>query len=298
MPPPFQVSDPEPAPMMMGSPQQMQVSDPEPAPMIGAESLTPATPPAPMMGMPAGRETIPFAWQQSQSGALQAPSGDYRTFNEPEPGPGGMKASDLKEAMAIVQSAMRFQGARGLAEDLQRGVPLEQSLLKHGEKLFAGHETMLPGALSKAQSQITPSMSSVMGIPVLHPTTKEPIENLVAIPGKGGGMHIENLAPRGASPENQLAKEARSHEAKLITTELETLIKNMPRETSPLYAKAKAREAALRKDLKDLYGAGAGNTAATKDTHRKQGLQHLKDYPHKADAIKQRFLDTYGEQLE
>lgn len=126
-----------------------QVSDPEPAPMILPQAPLP------------GRADFPGALGGNQDAA-----GDYRSYAEPTAAPdAGMKQGDLKSAEAAVAMAMRFQGMRGFQEDVAAGMPQEQAILKHGPKMFFNTPQSYTRALKLAKPvpEFVPSVGEMEG---------------------------------------------------------------------------------------------------------------------------------------
>lgn len=200
------------------------------------------------------RMPFPGAMMQAPGGPLIAPSGDVQTFNEPQPGPGGLKAGDLKEAMLAVQSAMRFQGARGLSEDLQRGIPPDQALLRNGAKMFYNSPAAFGAAMTK------------MGIggmkgggdgpyqlrSVLAPDGQE-VEGIGLASGSGGSVHIVSTDKAAVQKAKQAAadvKAATTRSQKL----LDAAIKDRD-QTAALSPKYAAKQALVEQLQAKLAGA-------------------------------------------
>lgn len=177
---PFNVSTPDPAPMISQVPQ-FNVSDPEPAPMISQLPIPPQR-----------RDWNP------------PPEGWSRNYSEPVPTAAaatGMNAKSLKEAQEAVEMAMRFQGMRGFQDDLAKGVAPGRALLNNARNIFFNS----PAALVQAIHQSTPfAAGPVQGQHVLDPKTKKPIPGYFAVPGQGGAMNIRQVA----DPEDPAAKKA------------------------------------------------------------------------------------------
>lgn len=261
-------------------PDAMQVSDPAPAPMMGVAPF---------------RADFPGATQQQPGGgALVSPSGDVQTFNEPQPGPGGLKASDLKSAMEAVQAAMRFQGARGFSEELQRGTPPEQALLKHGDKMFYNAPAAFASALGRLKNSQADT-GPIMGVPVIDPATQQAIPGVTAVRGQGGAMH--SFVDKGNTEEKSLAREARRFKASQLKSQIkdaETALSSIPA-ASPRRAEAEATLAKLKEGADALYKPAVPES--DKAEHRKAGQELVKKHPTKAEAIRKRFKDTYNEDL-
>jgi hypothetical protein len=218
--------------------------------MIGAESLTPATPPAPMMGIARFRANFPGAYQQTSGGPLIAPSGDIQTFNEPEPMQGGMKAADLKQAMAAVQAAMRFQGARGLSEDLQRGIPPDQALLRNGSKMFYNAPQAFAATMAKmGLGNVGGTGGPLQLRPVIGPDG-QPVTGVGAASGAGGSVHIVETNKAEQQKAKQAAIDAKAAQGvmqKALAAAIKDRDNTAPK--SPQFAAKQAAVAALRAKL-------------------------------------------------
>jgi hypothetical protein len=102
-------------------------------------------------------------------GAVTNASGDPYSAAEPPPPPTPSPA-EMKQAMAGVQQAMRWQGQRGFEEALKRGVPPEQAILDWGSKMFFNDPHNYVNAMKSYRKapEFTAEIRDVDGVKLLH----------------------------------------------------------------------------------------------------------------------------------
>lgn len=152
-----------------------QVSDPEPAPMMGM------APPLP------GRADFPGA---------QPPPGWTRTYNEPQAPPMAVDPRMIKEAEGAVRSALQFQGMRGFQEAVQNGVEPQKALLQFGPRMFAGNPNAFMGSLARLSRANTGAMDTgpVQTVPALD-TAGNPIPGTHILRSQRGFHVIKEPPP-------------------------------------------------------------------------------------------------------
>jgi hypothetical protein len=206
----------------------------------------------------------------------------------------------LAEAQRAVTSALRFQGNRMFQEDVAKGMAPEQALLKNGSNIFAGDPTGLVNSVHMARmaQNRQAAMGPIRTAPVLD-EEGNPRPNMFGTMGPSGSISIHTV-PKRETEQQRLEREAADQELKAINERLAKHESDRPMNKSvPRYADWVARKAELQKERADFLGrSGAAAVSTTKAAHRAEGLKHLKANPTRADAIRKRFKDTYGEDLE
>lgn len=241
-----------------------------PMPLPGPGSAAVAAPPMPVPGGGGIQYTDPDPRQDSY--------GDPRSYAEPPPAPSAsMTPQMLKQAQDAVAAAMRFQGSRAFSEDVQAGTPPEVAILKHGPKMFfnnpAGYATALKN--SKATAQFSPEVIDVA--PGVRAVRISP-------------QHVQIL-DKGNEPgtvERQL---------QMVNLRGEHALRHsmvLPEQI----AESDKRIAGIEDKIRRTIKGPPIHKGADKEMHRAQGLKLLGDPRYKADEVRARFQQTYGEPLE